>query len=505
MKRWILAVAFTTLAVVLLVEVALAGDPDEFQKNVKELSKRLSAARKAFIAATKRFNELRGALERMQPNDPDYRPTAIEHNKVLAERRKFEQVLNRSKNSLSNEIRSFLQDNNKEVVETVFKVFYKGSSYPDIAVEQELLEALRKITNTAALDFMSNELKTSKRKNLRKLTCEVIANRTEGRFVSALVSALSDRDWEIVVAAARALSKNRSKAAVEPMISAYEKAEEKNDEGAIRGLRQALQDMTGEYVLETAQDFRNWWNGKGRESYNENETARPRGLVDSGGPRTSLLYGEIKSKKVVFVCDVSHSMSARGRVPGTPVDKSREPGDNTPETGGDLTGKKGRDKDKRRGLGGQGVKPGYVGMRIDVLKIELAHVVISLLPEQVHLDQKGGTLRLGEYACHLRAGTQAFRVYDEPVVHERHRHRFEFNNEYRQALEEKGLIASGLSPDSRLVEIVELKSHRWMVACQFHAEFKSRPNRPHPLFLGFIDAAKDTLVDGTQVTMQFQD
>jgi CTP synthase len=129
--------------------------------------------------------------------------------------------------------------------------------------------------------------------------------------------------------------------------------------------------------------------------------------------------------------------------------------------------------------------------------------VISLLPEQVHVDKKGGTMRLGEYACHLRSGTQAARVYNEQVVYERHRHRFEFNNQYRDALEQKGLIASGLSPDSRLVEIVELKDHPWMVACQFHAEFKSRPNRPHPLFLGFIDAAKDTLVEGTQVTMQF--
>jgi CTP synthase len=128
--------------------------------------------------------------------------------------------------------------------------------------------------------------------------------------------------------------------------------------------------------------------------------------------------------------------------------------------------------------------------------------VIDLLPEQVHIDKKGGTMRLGEYACHLRQGTQAARVYNEQVVYERHRHRFEFNNEYREMLEQNGLIASGLSPDGRLVEIVELKDHRWMVACQFHAEFKSRPNRPHPLFLGFIDAAKDTLVEGTQVTMQ---
>ena len=129
--------------------------------------------------------------------------------------------------------------------------------------------------------------------------------------------------------------------------------------------------------------------------------------------------------------------------------------------------------------------------------------VICLLPEQEQINTMGGTMRLGDYPCHLRPGTHAARVYNEQVVYERHRHRFEFNNEYREILEQKGLIGSGLSPDGQLVEIVELRDHPWMVACQFHAEFKSRPNKPHPLFLGFIDTAKETLVEGTQVTMQF--
>jgi CTP synthase len=134
---------------------------------------------------------------------------------------------------------------------------------------------------------------------------------------------------------------------------------------------------------------------------------------------------------------------------------------------------------------------------------ETACPVICLLPEQEQIDNMGGTMRLGDYPCHLKPGTHAARVYNEQVVYERHRHRFEFNNEYREILEQKGLIGSGLSPDGQLVEIVELRDHPWMVACQFHAEFKSRPNKPHPLFLGFIDTAKDTLVEGTQVTMQF--
>ncbi|HIE16587.1 MAG TPA: CTP synthase (glutamine hydrolyzing), partial [Dehalococcoidia bacterium] len=127
--------------------------------------------------------------------------------------------------------------------------------------------------------------------------------------------------------------------------------------------------------------------------------------------------------------------------------------------------------------------------------------VIDLLPEQHGLTEMGGTMRLGTYPCHLVPTTLAARAYSESVVYERHRHRFEFNNNFREPLQQRGLIPSGLSPDNRLVEIVEVKDHPWMIACQFHPEFKSRPNRPHPLFNHFIGAAKETLVEGTQVTL----
>jgi len=127
--------------------------------------------------------------------------------------------------------------------------------------------------------------------------------------------------------------------------------------------------------------------------------------------------------------------------------------------------------------------------------------VIDLMPEQHEITDMGGTMRLGTYPCHLVPLTQAARAYGETIVYERHRHRFEFNNCFREPLEQKGLIPSGLSPDNRLVEIVEVKDHPWMVACQFHPEFKSRPNHPHPLFYSFVGAAKKTLVEGTQVTL----
>jgi CTP synthase len=119
------------------------------------------------------------------------------------------------------------------------------------------------------------------------------------------------------------------------------------------------------------------------------------------------------------------------------------------------------------------------------------HPVIDLLPEQRQVLYKGGTMRLGSYPCRLVPDTRAAQAYGEDIVHERHRHRFEFNDEYRQALASRGLIASGLLEDGDLVEIAELEEHPWMLATQFHPEFKSRPNRPHPLFLAFLSAVME--------------
>lgn len=102
---------------------------------------------------------------------------------------------------------------------------------------------------------------------------------------------------------------------------------------------------------------------------------------------------------------------------------------------------------------------------------------------------KGGTMRLGAYPCHLKEGSLAYKAYGCHEIMERHRHRYEFNNEFRKILEEKGLVTSGLSPDGELVEIIELKDHPWFIGCQFHPEFKSRPMEPHPIFSSFIKAA----------------
>ena len=126
------------------------------------------------------------------------------------------------------------------------------------------------------------------------------------------------------------------------------------------------------------------------------------------------------------------------------------------------------------------------------------HPVIDFMPDQLDITDKGGTMRLGIYPCVLVPGTRAAAAYKTDMIWERHRHRFEFNNKYRSLLESAGLVISGHSPDGRLVEIVELRDHPWYVGTQFHPEFLSRPNRPHPLFRDFVAAAAHTYREGDQ-------
>ncbi|MGH2407084.1 MAG: CTP synthase, partial [Candidatus Limnocylindrales bacterium] len=122
------------------------------------------------------------------------------------------------------------------------------------------------------------------------------------------------------------------------------------------------------------------------------------------------------------------------------------------------------------------------------------HPVIDFMPDQRDMEEKGGTMRLGLYPAKLTPGSKAAEAYGAEVIYERHRHRFEVNNGYRELLEGAGMVLSGQSPDGRLVEIVELRDHPWYVASQFHPEFKSRPDRPHPLFEGFVAACIATSV-----------
>ncbi|MFM7468894.1 MAG: CTP synthase [Vampirovibrionales bacterium] len=118
------------------------------------------------------------------------------------------------------------------------------------------------------------------------------------------------------------------------------------------------------------------------------------------------------------------------------------------------------------------------------------HPVVSLMSHQRNLKDKGGTMRLGQYPCHLAKGTKTHQAYRKSAVMERHRHRFEFNSDYLKQFEQSGMVFSGMSPNRELVEVIELPNHPWFVACQYHPEFLSRPDSPHPLFVGLLDVAR---------------
>jgi CTP synthase len=123
------------------------------------------------------------------------------------------------------------------------------------------------------------------------------------------------------------------------------------------------------------------------------------------------------------------------------------------------------------------------------LNLKTKHPVIDMMEEQKKLTNKGGTMRLGAYACKIKKGTKAFHIYGDSIIHERHRHRYEFNNKYLEQMEEAGLKAVGINPDTSLVEIVELKDHPWFIGVQYHPELKSTVLNPHPLFASFVEAA----------------
>ncbi len=140
---------------------------------------------------------------------------------------------------------------------------------------------------------------------------------------------------------------------------------------------------------------------------------------------------------------------------------------------------------------------GYSDAHSVELKPDTTHPVIHLMPDQEGIDDIGGTLRLGSYPCVLDKTSKAYKEYGQETIHERHRHRYEVNNDYRTVLSEHGMILSGISPDGRIIEMIELKNHPWFIATQAHPELKSRPNRPHPLFRGFIEASLNHQQDTT--------
>ncbi len=136
---------------------------------------------------------------------------------------------------------------------------------------------------------------------------------------------------------------------------------------------------------------------------------------------------------------------------------------------------------------------GYTDANSTEINPNTTHPMIDLMMEQRDIEDLGGTMRLGLYPCKLAEGSLVKSIYDEQLIYERHRHRYEFNNDYRDAVTAGGMVLSGQSPDGKLVEMIEIKDHPWFVSCQFHPEFKSRPNRAHKLFASFIKAALTTM------------
>ncbi len=132
---------------------------------------------------------------------------------------------------------------------------------------------------------------------------------------------------------------------------------------------------------------------------------------------------------------------------------------------------------------------GYEDANSSEINPETTHPVIDLMPEQKNVEMLGGTMRLGKYPCKIDIDSKAYEAYGQELIYERHRHRYEVNNDYREELTAKGLKLCGTSPDNRIVEMIEIADHPWFIAVQFHPEFKSRPNRPHPLFKDFIKAS----------------
>ena len=132
---------------------------------------------------------------------------------------------------------------------------------------------------------------------------------------------------------------------------------------------------------------------------------------------------------------------------------------------------------------------GYRDAHSMELNPQTTHPVIHIMPDQIGIEDIGGTLRLGAYPCVLDKESKAYKLYGTDEISERHRHRYEVNNDYRDVLEKNGMMLSGLSPDKRIVEMIEIPEHPWFIATQAHPELKSRPNRPHPLFKGFVEAS----------------
>ncbi len=384
--RALATIAVTVLVFFQLSAVLVADEMSDFKEDYQRLERQAKELKHKIDQAQERAEKLRSAMKKVGPRDPEYSKLRSEYFRASSASRQYSSQLQSCMKQIVSGLKRVLALNNKAAVEFILKEFYTSSKKHGIKFYGTVCKGLAAITDKEALDYMQEKLKSGS-KSMKILLCEVFGLMGKKDYADALIETLSDSNMTVGVAAAKALAQLRPKKAVEPVISALEAAERKKREAAARGFLHALQKMTGQYSLLCGLDFRNWWEGRGKDSYDETQPPELPGIDKDAlkdGPR-SVVYGVVTSKRVIFICDVSGSMMARGKVPGVPGGgPETEP---RPETGGDVVKPpvpRGAPAPPKLGEGG--VQPGYVGSRIDILKIELAYVINKLLPPQARFN-----------------------------------------------------------------------------------------------------------------------
>ncbi|MCX7703910.1 MAG: HEAT repeat domain-containing protein [Planctomycetota bacterium] len=341
---------------------------DELRQFSSGLSK-LSSLRKKLESLHKERSAIFERLTNTPRTSPDYKPLYERFNAITTEIANLNNEVYSLRTECVNAVKTLIALGTEEIVNEILNALFGGKA-SDLQVEEATLNLLASTGNSETIKYLIKRLETEKNESILIALCEVMRRKGEKAATDGLISLLSNSDFDVVTSAAKALSKIRSKKAVEPMIEALARAEKENKQSAARGILIAIQDMTGQYNLSNALDFLNWWNAKGKDTYKEGETPPSRSDVKLSGKFETILYGNITSKRVIFICDVSGSMAARGQVPET----GRGDNEKQPETGGGL-----KPPPETPKLGEGGIQPGFVGTRIEILKIELAYVVNKLL------------------------------------------------------------------------------------------------------------------------------
>jgi len=346
---------------------------DEDIKRVSKAVSRIKSLEKRLNSLDEERIKLRDLLNRTPRSDPDWRKAYERYRKVSIEQSRLLREIRSLRSEAIGAVKTVVAMGGKENIIALLKALYRGSGEPDVKIEEAALAALAKTGSKETVGHLIAILEEENDADVLVAVCEVMRRRKEKGASDVLISLLQKNNWEVVVAAAKALSVIRAKRAVVPMIEALARAEKANKAAAARGLLVALQDMTGKYELSSAIDFHNWWNAKGREEFDETKPPPTRSEGKFSGKFQTVLYGNITSKRVIFICDVSGSMAARGRLPdagGLGKDEKQ------PETGGGL-----KPPPERPEFGEGGVPPGFEGMRIEILKLELAYIVNKLLSD----------------------------------------------------------------------------------------------------------------------------